>query len=331
MLINFNHYFQPPPLQTSLTRAEIQALLMHLGSGRKVVEITPLPGGFRNQNYQVLFDKGPQGVLKVAKDIEQAKKAGALQQQLSRFLPVPKIWGERATSGHVFTLMEYVSGDLACTLPKTLSKEAYIALGHAVGTLLSKVHAVQFPAPGSLNAALEVVDPHANLGDAWLAYMREVMHGKRAESRLGQPDCQRVLQLLNRYEEELHALAPTQCLVHSDFNLKNILVQQKQDRWKITGLLDWEFAHAGSPLVDIGNFYRFEAILPPELFQGFAKGYGLHSLKHWREQSLILDLAALCNFLDAPEELPLTQETAIYLIRQTLHRLSGESTAKTSP
>jgi aminoglycoside phosphotransferase (APT) family kinase protein len=325
MLINFNHYFQSPPLQKSLTRPEIQALLMHLGSGRRVIEITPLQGGFRNQNYHVDFDKGPQGVLKVATDLQQAKKAIALQQQLSRFLPVPKIWGERATSGHVFTLMEYVPGDLACHLSKDLPEEAYYALGHALGTLLSKVHSVQFPGAGFLNAQLEVTDPHANLGDSWLAYMREVMHGKRAEARLGVTDCQRVLHLLNAYEEELHALSPTQCLVHSDFNLKNILVQQKETRWKITGLLDWEFAHAGSPLVDIGNFYRFEAALPDSLFSGFAEGYGLSAIKNWRELSRVLDLAALCNFLDAPEELPLTQETAIYLIRQTLEALQSKT------
>lgn len=298
---------------------------MHLGSGRRVVEITPLQGGFRNQNYHVCFDKGPQGVLKVASDLEQGKKAIALQQQLSRFLPVPKVWGERATSGHVFTLMEYIPGDLACALPRDLSEAAYHALGHALGTLLSKVHSVQFPDAGSLNAHLEIPDPHANLGDSWLAYMREVMHGKRAEARLGQPDCQRVLQLLNHYEEELHNLQPTQCLVHSDFNLKNILVQQRETRWKITGLLDWEFAHAGSPLVDVGNFYRFEAALPSGLFSGFAEGYGLSAIDNWRELSRVLDLAALCNFLDAPEELPLTQETALYLIRQTLETLEPKT------
>ena len=36
------------------------------------------------------------------------------------------------------------------------------------------------------------------------------------------------------------------CLVHSDFNPKNILVDS--DTLEVTGLLDWEFAHSGSPL-----------------------------------------------------------------------------------
>lgn len=294
---------------------------MHLGSGRKVTQICALSGGFRNQNYLVEFEKGEQAVLKVSRDIKSAQKAGALQQQLSRFLPVPKILGERSTSGHVFTLMEHLPGDLACQLPKDLPAEEYQALGHALGILLNKVHSVRFPTAGALNDQLEVSDPYPNLGDSWLAYMREVMHGKRAESRLGAADCKAVLHLLNRHEAALHALQPTHCLVHSDFNLKNILVEKKPDRWKITGLLDWEFAHVGSPLVDVGNFYRFEEILPPALFTGFAEGYELSRFENWREVSRLLDLAALCNFLDAPEELPLTQETAIYLIRQTLQQL----------
>lgn len=322
MLINFNHYFQAPPLQKSLSQAEIQALLMHLGQGRKITAIQAMGGGFRNHNYRVTFENQGEAVLKVSQDLTSAKKASVLQQQLSQFLPVPQVIGERATSGHVFTLMEYLPGELGCELPGDLSEPEYLALGDAIGSLLRKVHNVQFKQAGPLNEDLQVSDPHPNLGDAWLAYMREVMHGKRAESRLGSHHCKAVLQLLNRYEAELHALQPTTCLVHSDFNLKNILVQKKPTRWKISGLIDWEFAHVGSPLVDVGNFYRFEEALPEALLTGFARGYGLEDIPHWRPLSLILDLAALCNFLDAPEDLPLTQETAAYLIRRTLDRLS---------
>ncbi len=325
MLINFNHYFQAPPLQRSLSQAEIQALLMHLGQGRKVTAIQAMSGGFRNHNYHVTFENQREAVLKVSQDLNSAQKASALQQQLSQFLPVPQIMGERATSGHVFTLMEYMPGELGCALPGDLSAPEYLALGDAIGTLLRKMHNVQFAQAGSLNAQLQVSDPHPNLGDAWLAYMREVMHGKRAEERLGPAHCKAVLHLLNRYEAELHALQPTTCLVHSDFNLKNILVQKKPTRWKISGLIDWEFAHVGSPLVDIGNFYRFEEALPEALLKGFAQGYGLDEIPRWKPLSLILDLAALCNFLDAPEDLPLTQETAAYLIRRTLERLNEDT------
>ena len=46
------------------------------------------------------------------------------------------------------------------------------------------------------------------------------------------------------------------CLVHSDVNPKNLLVDP--DTLEVTGLLDWEFAHAGHPYTDLGNLLRFD-------------------------------------------------------------------------
>jgi len=46
------------------------------------------------------------------------------------------------------------------------------------------------------------------------------------------------------------------CLVHSDLNPKNVLVDPATG--EITGVVDWEFAHAGHPWTDLGNVLRFE-------------------------------------------------------------------------
>lgn len=46
------------------------------------------------------------------------------------------------------------------------------------------------------------------------------------------------------------------CLVHSDLNPKNLLVDP--GTLEVTGVLDWEFAHAGHPWTDLGNLLRFE-------------------------------------------------------------------------
>jgi aminoglycoside phosphotransferase (APT) family kinase protein len=46
------------------------------------------------------------------------------------------------------------------------------------------------------------------------------------------------------------------CLVHSDLNPKNLLVDP--DTLEVTGVLDWEFAHAGHPWTDLGNLLRFD-------------------------------------------------------------------------
>ena len=44
--------------------------------------------------------------------------------------------------------------------------------------------------------------------------------------------------------------------MHSDLNPKNLLVDP--GTLAVTGLVDWEFAHAGSPVTDLGNLLRFE-------------------------------------------------------------------------
>ena len=46
------------------------------------------------------------------------------------------------------------------------------------------------------------------------------------------------------------------CLVHSDLNPKNVLVDPRS--LELTAVLDWEFAHAGHPWTDVGNLVRFE-------------------------------------------------------------------------
>jgi aminoglycoside phosphotransferase (APT) family kinase protein len=46
------------------------------------------------------------------------------------------------------------------------------------------------------------------------------------------------------------------CLVHSDLNPKNVLVDPVT--LEVTGVLDWEYAHAGHPWTDLGNLLRFE-------------------------------------------------------------------------
>ena len=46
------------------------------------------------------------------------------------------------------------------------------------------------------------------------------------------------------------------CLVHSDLNPKNVLVDPGTGA--IAGVVDWEFAHAGHPWTDLGNVLRFD-------------------------------------------------------------------------
>ena len=77
-------------------------------------------------------------------------------------------------------------------------------------------------------------------------------------SRLGdRPATDRAaLNEVARRAQDLLDTAQRACLVHSDLNPKNLLVDPIT--LEVTAVLDWEFAHAGHPWTDVGNLLRFE-------------------------------------------------------------------------
>jgi aminoglycoside phosphotransferase (APT) family kinase protein len=61
------------------------------------------------------------------------------------------------------------------------------------------------------------------------------------------------------HAEELLEQAGRACLVHSDLNPKNVLVDTGEEvGGEVVAVLDWEFAHSGHPFTDLGNVLRFD-------------------------------------------------------------------------
>ena len=102
--------------------------------------------------------------------------------------------------------------------------------------------------------------------------------------------------------QELLDTVERHCLVHSDLNPKNLLVDPETLR--VTGLLDWEFAHAGSPLFDLAILLRNQGAPPPPGFaNAVTEGYvgaGGRLPDDWQAAARVVDLVNLCDFLAGP-------------------------------
>ena len=99
---------------------------------------------------------------------------------------------------------------------------------------------------------------------------------------------------------EIAALGVERRLAHADYNERNLLVRETGGRWHIAAVIDWEFAVSGSPLMDIGNFLRYDR---GETEAPFASGYleaGGVLPPDWRCLAQWIDLMALCAFLIEP-------------------------------
>jgi hypothetical protein len=84
-------------------------------------------------------------------------------------------------------------------------------------------------------------------------------------------------------------------------------VRQEGGRWTVAAILDWEFAFAGSILVDIGNMLRYErpgqSRYEPHFSRGLADA-GVDLPDDWFLRARLADLPALCELLtreDVPD------------------------------
>jgi GrpB-like predicted nucleotidyltransferase (UPF0157 family)/GNAT superfamily N-acetyltransferase len=89
-------------------------------------------------------------------------------------------------------------------------------------------------------------------------------------------------------------------LVHGDFDPANILVDQINGSWVVTGILDWEFAFSGSCLWDVANMLRYAHKMPPEFQNSFLDALQRNGIKlsaHWHTTIYLLNLSSLLDLL----------------------------------
>ncbi|MGH2353027.1 MAG: phosphotransferase family protein, partial [Chloroflexota bacterium] len=150
----------------------------------------------------------------------------------------------------------------------------------------------------------------------WTGHMEHFLVRGRAGAALGDDLVGRLRRLVTAQAPRLASLPGACTLVHADYKPWNLLVRLRgpagaarpaggagADGWEVTAVLDWEFAFAGPPLVDVAIFLRHAAELPPEYARGFLAGYaarGGRLPEDWPARAKLLDLLNLCSMLDQP-------------------------------
>lgn len=325
MLIDFDEFFDKPeqatPNEACLRRRLADFSSWSQSPADAMAHLTRLSGGYRNFNYLLNWpadsgDAQQQAVLRIANDAAALRRELALLRHLQGRVRVPAVLAELPGAA----LLAFCPGMLPCRLEADLPASELRQLGAAIGAELAKIHAIRCERAGFFNAELAIAEPLAPFAEAWSGYIRSSLSSLRVRERSGEALCDALLELLARKAGVLEALPDTDRLVHSDFNLKNLLVEKTAGAWQVTAVLDWEFAHAGAPLGDLGNFLRFEEQLPQALIEGFVGAYAdpFALPPYWREQALLLDMAALCGFLDSAEARPLSWATAVNRLHRTL-------------
>lgn len=225
--------------------------------------LTPLDGGFSGETF-LAEAAGERTVVRIYADRgarrgPQAVEVDAAVLRLVRGLvPVPEVLEVRRANPVLdmpaLLVTSYLEGARLDLLLPEVDAELRGTIGERLGELLASLAQMPMLRPGPfMDRDLSIGDLPTGFEDlpAWV------------KAHLEQPaladwtrEDQRALLVLAEQAQSLLDACDRTCLVHSDFNPKNILVDP--DTGAVTGLLDWEFAHAGLPVTDLGNLLRFE-------------------------------------------------------------------------
>ncbi|MER7183237.1 phosphotransferase family protein [Streptomyces hyaluromycini] len=224
------------------TKAELSA----------VPDVRQFSGGVSNLTYLLRY---PGGDLILRRPPKGTHRKGAhdmgreyrIQTQLGQFLPyVPRtvaLCEDPTVIGTPFYVMQRLVGPIPRKdLPRglVLDREQTAALCHNVIDLLVHLHVVDLAATG--------------LGDLGKGdgYVRRQVEGWSERYRRARTwnvgSCERVMRWLadNQPVDRPHTL------VHNDFRFDNVVLDP-EDPTRPVGLLDWELATVGDPMMDLAN------------------------------------------------------------------------------
>lgn len=227
------------------------------------MRVAQFPGGASNLTYSVAFDNAdfvlrrpPFG--KKPKSGHDMKREATVMQRLHPHYPTPEVvlfCDDPEVMGCDFFVMRRIRGIIfRKDLPKELAfgPEQARQLGYSVIDQLVRLHQLDYQAIGL-----------ADLGhpEGYVKRQVEGWIGRYEAART--PDAADFRSVM----DWLRAKMPPESgasIVHNDFRIDNCIMDPAEPT-KVIGVLDWEMATLGDPLMDLGNTltYWIEAGDPP--------------------------------------------------------------------
>lgn len=290
--------------QAALARRCIATVFPH----RKIAATESLTGGLINTNLKVDFSSGEASVVLRLhkKGPTTCLKEIEVLRLVRKTVPVPEVYyvdPNGIDGSGPFSVLQFVEGLTFQQLKRTGSITAIHEASSSVGKTLAAIGGYQFSRPGRLFATtnqLEVGAPFTQSSNPIPEILDSFLDSKEVQRRLRAPLVERVHNLVWAWAPSLPDITKVSQLVHSDFGNRNILVNEVNGQWKVVAILDWEFAFSGSPLIDVGNFLRYEVTHKPLREPHFSRSFLEHGGKlpdGWRQIIRILDVTALVECL----------------------------------
>jgi Ser/Thr protein kinase RdoA (MazF antagonist) len=220
-------------------------------------DLAPLAGGWSGQTF-VAEAGGERTVVRIyppgRRDDAGPEVDAAVLRLVRGLVPVPDVLevrrGVAAADRPGLLVTSYLPGERGDLVLPGLDDAGLSTLGAALGHLAADLAGMPTLRAGMfVDADLTIAD--FGLGDGLPGFVE----AHAPALRWGELQLVDLRALAADAQARLDTVGRT-CLVHSDLNPKNLLVDP--GTLTVTGVLDWEFAHSGHPCTDLGNLLRFD-------------------------------------------------------------------------
>lgn len=297
--MTFKNNWEKTAQQLQISGHTIQAMVELSLPEKKLASYEVISGGCANLNIKInLVNEQKPFILRIyVRDKAAAYREQKLAQLLKEAVPLPDIYFIGDCEGYRYAITEYMSGmslrDLLLNHPHESMQNV---MGEA-GQILSAIQSHEFSTSGFFDADLKVSHPTSR--QSYITEARDCLTHPTVVTQFGKENIATIEAILTQYgllfpgEDQTH-------LVHGDYDPANILVNKIEGQWKITALLDWEFAHSGSTLCDVANMLRYAHHMPPIFEDAFLQGLrqgGVILPENWRVSVHLLNLLSLLQVL----------------------------------
>ncbi|MEJ2718803.1 MAG: phosphotransferase family protein [Deltaproteobacteria bacterium] len=231
------------------------------------IRIGQFPSGYSNLTYlvtigdrELVLRRPPIGTkARTAHDMSREYRILNALKPVFPYCPEPLVYTEdAAVMGCPFYVMERIHGIvLRKELPLGLSytpEQARRLFEHLLDVQL-ELHAVDYQKIGLADFG----KPEGYVERQVVGWTKRYRAARTDDA----PDCEEVMAWL---EEKMPPDSDRPAIIHNDYRFDNVVLDE-QDRMRIIGVLDWEMATVGDPLMDLGNSmsYWIEPGDPPEM------------------------------------------------------------------
>lgn len=221
------------------------------------VSLEPLEGGWSGETF-LAEAGGERSVVRIFANPRHrpaaAEICAAVLRLVRGLVPVPDVKEVRRASAEsglpALLVTEFVPGVRADLLLPTLDDDGLAVIGAEVGRVAATLAGMPTLQPGVWADGDLRIEPY-DLGGlpVWVEQHLAGLPPWPAE------DIDRLLVVAESAQELLDAIDRS-CVVHSDLNPKNLLIDA--ETLTVAAVVDWEFSHSGHPFTDLGNLLRFD-------------------------------------------------------------------------